>query len=131
VNVLIVTLLPLVTHCGVATQYMAEEHAGQPLICDRGDGLVYDENNPFAWVALQLDTFECWDRVTLYVDDWPDLDAFALDSGALDSRTFRGGLPVVADAPEHLAIWKNSVPEACVVNWSALARECIERGWCD
>ena len=130
-NVLIVTLLPLVTHCGVATQYTADEHAGNPLICDRDGTLLYDESLPFNWVALPVDRLGCWHRVTVYPRGWEPFDAYALDSGDLGSRTFRGGLPVVVDVPSHIATWHSPVPEACVVDWSALANECIKRGWCD
>ena len=134
-NVLIWSLLPLVTLTGVGTQYTPDEHAGNPLYCDRDGTLIYDEDTA-PWVAMPKWTFDrgivqCGDWVTVYPDGWPQFSARAWDAGLLSSRTFRDGQPIVVDAPPWVATWKSPVPHVRVVNWSALARECIENGWCD
>lgn len=134
-NILLLTLIAASTTTGVATQYTEKEHLGNPLFCDRGDGLVYDrETGP--WVAFPKWMFdeglvECGDQVTVYVDGWDPVTAQVWDAGLLSSRTFRDGLPVVVDVPEYWATWKQPVPYARVVNWSKLARECVKKGWCD
>jgi len=123
------------TYTGVATQYTEAEHIGNPLYCDQGSGLVYDRSiGP--WVAFPKEAFEsglvvCGDWVTVSPVGWPSFQARALDAGDLTSRTFRGGQPIAVDVPEYWATWTQPIPYVSVTNWSALERECRERGWCD
>jgi len=134
-NVLLLTLIAAHTTVGVATQYTEAEHLGNPLYCDQGNGLVYDRSiGP--WVAMPHELFEsgavlCGDLIQVRIIGASDVWANAYDAGELSTRTFRGGLPVVVDVPEYWATWDWACPEATVVNWSAVARECKERGWCD
>lgn len=88
-------------------------YAGQPLYCDQGDGLVYDEDAA-PWVALPAgqcgQTWECGDLIYLAGFDangepW-SLMARALDAGPLDGYCVRmegACVPIGVDIPAPFA----------------------------
>ena len=139
-HILMLSLIAAHTYTGVGTQYTEKEHYGNALYCDRGDGLTYDRSTG-PWVAFPKEAFEsqdgepplveCGDWVTVHPVGWPEFSARVLDAGDLNSRTFRGGQPIVVDVPDYWATWTQPIPYVSVTNWSALERECRERGWCD
>jgi hypothetical protein len=102
-------IIKAVTLIGVLTTY-AGKYVGEPLYCDRGDGLTYRDD--IAFVALDVLEYEtgraqCGDvvRVTIGgVSFW----AQALDAGPLHKYHVEqfGKVPIVGDVPEHL--WAHS-----------------------
>lgn len=134
---MMLTLLAAHSVSGVGTQYLPDEHEGNALYCDRpGHPLRYDSDAKLPVVALPIHAYEngwvrCGDVVRVNVQGWASFTAEAGDAGNLHSRTFRGGMPVVVDAPPWVATWDSPVPKVTVTNLSAIVRECTERGWCD
>ena len=121
-------LINAVTLIGVLTTY-AGQYVGEPLYCDRGQGLTYRDD--IAFIALPVLEFgsgraQCgdWVRVTVNGDSfW----AQALDAGPLELYHVEqfGRLPIVGDVPRHL--WTHS-PDisglGSVFNESAFNRLC-------
>ena len=99
------TALLAATLIGVITTY-GGKYVGQPLYCDNGQGLVYDDS--VAFVALPVTEYtaglaQCGDLVRVQIGD----DVFfaqALDAGPLEKYRVEqyGDLPIVADVPSHL-----------------------------
>ena len=86
---------------GMATVYLTEAHAGNPLLCG---GVFADTTAP--WVALpisQFGTWRCGDLVYLSFGNGDALLARAMDAGPFgDHCVIRGNrcIPIVADVPE-------------------------------
>ena len=107
---------------GLASWY-GETHVGNPLYCDRGDGLIYSEGLP-PWVAVDVNLYrsgrvQCGDRLLLSFADGKRLVARALDAGYLAEYG------IVADVPMHLAPFDlaRGVVPVRVMNASARMRE--------
>jgi len=133
-------LIALNTQVGVGTTY-AGEYVGRPLFCATPDNpLYYDATLP-PWVALPVSEYghswQCGDlsKVTIYHADGTTeaFTAHALDAGPFGRHcvvTGDGCLPIVVDVPAHLVSFTSSA-RVEVVNLSAVARDCRERGICD
>ena len=122
------TLITAATLVGVLTTY-AGKYIGQPLYCDRGNGMVYADR--LAFIALPVGEFEsgravCGDQVRVTVNGQP-FYALALDAGPLEKYrvTQFGDVPIVGDVPRHL--WAHA-PDisgtGSVFNESAFNRTC-------
>ena len=141
------TLLALARISGLASSYGGPAHVGQPLYCDRGHGLVYDETLP-PWVAIDAAAYitpklphshtptllnsHCGDYLAIHFTTPPrshtlphshsptltPLHAQALDAGHLA----RHG--IVVDIPFHLAPFpvETGVVPVTVINYSLLRR---------
>lgn len=116
----------------VVTVY-AGPYVGQPLYCDQGQGLAYDDAAP-AWVALPVSehgiSWQCGDLVYLSGVDakgqpW-SLMARALDAGPLARYCVEmeeGCAPIAADIPQPWAPFDGLSARVFVfVNFSAAAR---------
>lgn len=103
------TAITLATLIGVITTYASTKYGGEPLYCDRGNGLTYRDD--LAFIALDVREFESgrarcgdWMRVTIADRSfW----AQALDAGPFDGYrvTQFGDVPIVVDVPDHLWAW--------------------------
>ena len=130
-TILLFSLIAANTTTGVAAQYVESEWGGNPLYCDTDGTLFYDiATGPWVAMPIKDKTWRCGDWIQVSGDGW-SLWARALDSGNLHTKTFRGGQPVVVDVPEYFAKWATPLPIVSVTNWSAVVRECKERGYCD
>ena len=104
------------------TTYLIANHLGDPLYCDRGEGLTF--NLDHSWVALPPnDSWECGDTVVI----WSGGKArtfLALDSWVHGSCIQEGDkcITIGADIPEHLIWWKGLSTRAIVVNKSEAKR---------
>ena len=114
-------LVALALFSGLATWY-AGPYIGEPLYCDRGDGLIYSEDLP-PWVAVDVGEYwsgrvQCGDMLAVKFANGETLRARAWDAGYLA----RHG--IVVDVPLHLARkWRGEgIIGATVVNYSALGR---------
>jgi hypothetical protein len=102
------------------TMYLIANHQGDPLFCDRGQGLTYNiDSDP--WVALPLPGYGkewfCGDEVTIWSDG--EMRTFlALDSWLHGSciKTEEGCIPIGADVPEPFAWWRGLSTRAIIVN---------------
>ena len=121
------TIIQAFTAIGVLTVYH-HPFVGQPLYCDNGAGMVY--NDSLAFVALPVSEFEAgnvmcgdWVKVTsLGHSFW----AQALDAGPLSKyyiEQYGADVPIVADVPAHLWAFDPAISaEGTVFNESALNR---------
>ena len=121
-------LIDTVLLVGVITTY-AGKYIGQPLYCDRGNGMVYDDSRAF--IALPVSEFEsgravCGDNVRVTIND-QSFWAKALDAGPLEKYrvTQFGNLPIVCDVPRHMWAWAPAISaKGSVFNESAFNRAC-------
>ena len=122
------TLITAASLVGVLTMY-AGEFVGQPLYCDRGNGMVYADR--LAFIALPVSEFEsgravCGDDVRVTIAGrsfW----AQALDAGPLEKYYIEqfGDLAIVADVPRRLWAWAPAISAlGSVFNESAFNRAC-------
>lgn len=122
------TIITAVTLVGVITTY-AGKYVGQPLYCDRGNGMIYADD--LAFIALPVSEFEsgravCGDQVRVTING-SSFYAQALDAGPLEKYHVEqfGDLPIVGDVPSHL--WAHA-PDISgtgqVFNESAFNRMC-------
>ena len=100
-----ITLIKAVMLIGVITTY-AGKYIGEPLYCDRGNGLTYRDD--IAFVALDVREYQSgrvqcgdWLRVTV---NGASFWAQALDAGPFEPYrvTQFGDVPIVGDVPFHL-----------------------------
>jgi hypothetical protein len=124
------TLAALVVLTGTATIY-AEPYVGQPLYCDRGEGLIYGPESP-PWVAVDVGEYEsgrvrCWDLLYIRFANGETLLAYALDAGYLASHYVEqwGTQPIVLDVPAPLAPFPGLSIPATALNLSTLRREYV------
>lgn len=122
-------IVQLITTIGVLTTY-AGQYVGQPLYCDDGSGMVYDDSRPF--IALPVTEYtaglaQCWDQVRVRTGEhsfW----ALALDAGPLEKYHVEqfGDLPIIGDVPRHLWPYPGRIISAqgVVFNESAFNRAC-------
>ena len=111
---------------------------GNPLFCaTSSEPLYYDQSSP-PWVALPVSQFGVtWERGDLLLirpQGASSLMARALDAGPFGDHCIQSATacqPIVVDVPAHLATWEGLSAEVEVVNISAVARACKERGMCD
>lgn len=99
------TFIKVATLIGVITTY-AGKYVGEPLYCDRGNGLTYRDD--IAFIALDVREYqsgriECGDRLRVTVNGvsfW----ARAFDAGPFEQYrvTQFGDAPIVGDVPSHL-----------------------------
>lgn len=110
------------------TMYLIANHLGDPLYCDRGEGLTF--NLDHSWVALPpYDSWECGDTVVIWSNGvmrtFPAYDSWVHGSCI---ETDEGCIKIGADVPEHLAWWEGLSTRAIVINKSeAKRRLAIER----
>ncbi len=140
----ITALVAMYTMVGVGTTYLAPppQRAPAPLFCSTPDHpLYYDDATP-PWVALPVSAdWQCWDLILVreHLADGTtrSMMAYALDAGPFGDHCVvqaDGSCPpIVVDAPTGTALWPGLSSEGHVevVNLSAVARECQERGMCD
>jgi len=109
------------------------EYVGMPLFCSTpSNPLYYDSKSP-KWLALPFKnygiTWQCGDLIYI-----PGVGMFrALDAGPFGDHCVVTGdqcLPIVADAPVIHVGFELSMTGK-VINLSAVARECRDRGICD
>ena len=115
-------LLALALLTGLASSYGGPAHVGQPLYCDRGTGLVYDQATP-SWAAVDVDAYrnrhiQCGDLLAVRFADGTVLHAQALDAGYLAPHG------IVVDVPFHLAPFsvETGVVPVAVIDYSLLRR---------
>lgn len=121
-------LVQFVTAIGVLTTY-AGQYVGEPLYCDNGTGLVYDDSRPF--VALPVMQYEsglaqCGDWVLVTTGDYV-FWAQALDAGPLEKYrvTQFGDWPIIADVPEHVWPYEKYISaQGVLFNEGAFNRMC-------
>ena len=121
-------MIQLFTAVGVLTTY-AGHYVDQPLYCDDGNGLVYDDSRPF--VALPITQYQsgaavCGDWVRVTVGEHV-FYAQALDAGPLEKYHVEqfGDMPIVADVPKHLWPYKRYISaQGMVFNEGAFNRMC-------
>ena len=123
---------------GMATVYGGPmdadiDYVGNPLYCDRGNDLVYDEQAEIPWVAFDRSEYasgriKCGDRVRVLFADGQVLDALALDAGRLYDFYVaeQPDLPIVVDVPFMFAPFEGLSTVATVVNLSEARRQ-LER----
>lgn len=124
------TLLALALISGLASSYGGPAHIGQPLYCDRGHGLTYDETAP-PWVAIDAASYtslygrpsvvapaQCTDHLAIRFANGQVLHARALDAGHLAQHN------IIVDIPFHLAPFsvETGVVPVTVINYSLLGR---------
>lgn len=104
----------------VATFYTMA-FAGQPLYCDRGNGLVYSTDTA-PWVALSVDLYEsglarCGDEILITGDGWTTT-WLALDAGPLNRYYIEDfpHLPILVDIPQHLVQFQGMSAKVTVRN---------------
>jgi hypothetical protein len=142
VEAVIAAFVALNTTQGAGTVY-AEPYVGRELFCSTLDTpLRYDDLSPL-WVALPYSqykvTWNCWDvfLVREHLDDGTtrSLMALALDTGPFGDHCVAQGdgecLPIVIDVPQMHATWDTLSARVEVINLSAVARMCRDRGMCD
>jgi len=121
--------LLLATVAGVATNYTADAHYGNPLFCDTWDTeLAYNENTNF--VAIPVSWYEsgdwsCFDDVIITFEDGTRLYSKALDAGPFGSNfvDIKGELvPIVVDIPSHEWSYKGISARASILNVSLVNR---------
>ena len=119
----------ILTHV-MATAY-AGPYVGQPLYCDRGDGLIYDQDTT-PWVALDITEYQsgraqCGDQILVTFADGATLRAQALDAGPLYPYYIaETNLPIAVDIPAHLFPQPGISAPVTVINASGVQRT-IER----
>ena len=113
----------------VVTMYVAP--IGAPLYCDRGNGLVYDENSE--WVAWDFKELggKCGDWIDIY-SNGVRRQYRAWDSGPFSHHCVIIGdtCPrIMVDIPKHVAWFPGlSLQVDSVRNWSEMVRECERMG---
>ena len=114
------------------TVYLSVNHLGNPLFCDRGQGLTYNIDT-VNWVALPPagygEKWFCGDEVAIWSQG--RMQTFlAYDSWVHGSCIIEGDecIKIGADIPEHLRWWEGLSTRALIVNKSeAKRRLAIER----
>jgi hypothetical protein len=120
-------LVQVVIWTGVMATAYAGPFVGQPLYCDRGDGLIYDESTT-PWVALDVSEYQsgraqCGDQILVRFEDGSQLQALALDAGPLYPHYIaHTGRPIAVDIPAHLFTQPGISAPATVINVSASQR---------
>ena len=116
---------------GAATAYGGPAHAGKPLYCDRGNGLIFDQvTQPF--VALDVGLYEtgqvrCGDLIRVTFPSGEMLEAQALDAGYLDGYCVDDlHAWIVVDVPLQFAPFEGLSALATVRNLSAFRRAAYE-----
>lgn len=123
---MIQALVIMLTVSGMATNYQAPEHLGNPLYCDRGCGLVYDESINFAAIPVSWYSgdWDCGD--TLIVDFGSKrIETKALDAGAFERNCIQlenECIPIVIDLPDHNWTFDGISHRVKVLNLSLLNR---------
>jgi len=111
------------------TMYLASVHQGDPLFCDRGNGLLYHPDT-VNWVALPPQnygiTWFCGDDIVIW-DDGVAREFKALDSWVHGTCIEEEDdcILIGADIPEHLTWWEGLSTRAIVVNKSEVKRRLI------
>ena len=126
------------TFGGAGTVY-AGQYVGRPLFCSTAQIPLYYDTAAPPWVAFPLRQFQagevqCWDLVHVRPANGPSFMAYVLDAGPFGAHCVMDGDhcdPIVVDVPSHLATWKGLSTHVEVINLSAVARACYERGLCD
>ncbi len=108
------------------TTYLIANHLGDPLYCDRGEGLTF--NLDHSWVALpppRLDpNWKCGDTVVIWsggvMRTYPALDSWTNGSCIIEGDSC---IKIGADVPEHLIWWKGLSTKAIITNQSEAKRQ--------
>jgi hypothetical protein len=155
VEAVIAAFVALNTTQGAGTVY-AEPYIGRELFCSTLDTpLRYDDLSPL-WVALPYSqykvtwncgvpysqykvTWNCGDLILIreHLDDdtTRSLMVLALDTGPFGGNCVAQGdgecLSIVVDVPQMHATWDTLSARVEVINLSAVARMCRDRGMCD
>lgn len=113
---------------GIATVYGGAvddgRFNGEPLFCDRGDGLYFAPETP-PWVALDVLLYqgwaECGDEILLYVDG-RGYRFKAFDAGPLHRYYVEEhkDLPILVDVPAPLSPFDGLSSPVTVINVSTL-----------
>lgn len=121
-----IAFIRTVTLVGVITTY-AGKYVGQPLYCDRGTGMIYEDSLDF--IALPVGEFKSgrakcgdWVRVTI---QGRAFYAQALDAGPLEKYRVEqfGDMPIVGDVPRRLWDWAPWISaQGMIFNESAFNR---------
>ena len=121
---------------GAGVTYLESEWGGNRLFCSTPHcPLYYDSVSP-PWAALPVSlhhvTWECGDLLYIKPEGYPSIMVRALDAGPFGGYQI-GGLDIVVDMSELHITWPlyPGWAEVEVINISAVARECRERGYCD
>ena len=111
---------------GIVTIY-AGQYVGEPLYCDDGSGLVYNERTT-PWVALSIKEYtsgrvQCGDEILIWGDDW-SIVVRALDAGPLHRYYIEDwpDLPIIGDLPQFIAPFPGLSAKAQMVNVTATKR---------
>ena len=103
-----------------AITFYAQPYVGGPLRCGSVNGAspIYDTTHE--WIAVDLDAYPEWrcnDLVRVTVGDY-EKPIRVKDSGPLSLYNI-GGVPIVADLPQHVFMWPGLSVQGTVENVTA------------
>ena len=122
------SIIDAIVLVGILTTY-AGRYVGQPLYCDDGTGIIYDDSRPF--IALPVTEYtagpaQCGDIIRVFFSNGETIDAVALDAGPFGDLCVIYGdecIKIIADIPSHLWPYPGEIShEGKLVNLSMRKR---------